>query len=111
MELIDYNEIGKRIKEKRILKGLTQQKVAEQLQLSDEYMSKIETGKTKISLTRLSQLSIILDTSIEELITGTVIKSTDYKMIEINRKFEELSPKEKDVVINIIEQIKSLRSK
>ena len=90
MELIDYNEIGKRIKEKRILKGLTQQKVAEQLQLSDEYMSKIETGKTKISLTRLSQLSIILDTSIEELITGTVIKSTDYKMIEINRKFEEL---------------------
>lgn len=111
MEFIDYNEIGKRIKEKRIIKGLTQQKVAEQLQLSDEYMSKIETGKTKISLTRLSQLSIILDTSIEELITGTVIKSTDYKMIEINRKFEELSPKEKDVVINIIEQIKSLRSK
>lgn len=111
MDIINYKEIGKRIKEKRILKGLTQQKVAEQLQISEEYTSKIETGKTKISLTRLSQLSIILDTSIEELITGTVIKSADYKIKEISRIFEELSPKERDVVINIIEQIKLLRSK
>ena len=65
MEFIDYKEIGKRIKEKRIIKRLTQQKLAEQLEVSDEYMSKIETGKTKISLRRLSQLSVLLDTPIE----------------------------------------------
>lgn len=111
MEFIDYKEIGKRIKEKRIIKRLTQQKLAEQLEVSDEYMSKIETGKTKISLRRLSQLSVLLDTPIEELITGVISESADYKIKEINKIFDELSSKEKDVVINIIEQIKSLRNK
>lgn len=109
MEIINYIEIGKRIKESRLAKELTQQKIAEELGVSDEYVSKIETGKAKISLTRLAQLSILLDTPIEKLITGVVSKSTDYKISEVTKVFEELSAQEKDFIIAMIEQVKLLR--
>lgn len=45
----DYSVIGKRIRKAREQRGFTQEMLAEQLEVSNAYISKIERGKTPIN--------------------------------------------------------------
>ena len=56
MEL-DYKAIGKRVKIARIKADLTQEKLAEQIELSPTHLSNIETGSTKVSLTTIVNIA------------------------------------------------------
>lgn len=107
--MINYEIIGSRIREKRLEKRLTQEQVAECLDISGEYMSKIENGRAKISLKRLAELSLLLECPIEYLISGSVMQAPDYKANEFTKLLEGLSSKEKDVIFKITELITSLK--
>lgn len=107
--MINYEIIGSRIKELRLQKQLTQEKLAESLGVSSEYMSKIENGRVEINLKRLAQLSLILECPIEYLIAGSVNQAPDYKANEFIQLLEGLSPKEKDVVYKIAELVNSIK--
>lgn len=61
----DYSVIGKRIKQAREKRGITQEKLAEALDVSNAYISKIERGKTPINLDRLSEICAVLEESTE----------------------------------------------
>lgn len=50
---IDFKAIGKRIKLARINAGISQEKLAEILEVSPSYMSHLERGTSKVSLTKL----------------------------------------------------------
>ena len=108
-EIIDYKLIGSRIKLKRLEKHLTQEQLSEKLYISNEYVSKLETAAIKINLKRLAEISFLLDTPIEFFIAGVITESTSYKANELIKTLEDLSPKEKDVIYNVINQIKTLR--
>ncbi len=107
--IIDYKIIGSRIKEKRLEKGLTQESLAESLELSPEYVSKIENGRVEVNLKRLAQFSLILECPIEYLVGGTVVESPDYKVYELNQLLESCTPKEKNVIHKIAELITTLK--
>ncbi|WP_183128159.1 helix-turn-helix domain-containing protein [Clostridium autoethanogenum] len=107
--MINYEIIGSRIRQKRLEKKLTQEQVAEHLDISGEYMSKIENGRVQVSLKRLAELSLLLECPIEYLIAGTVIQAPDYKATEFTKLLEGLSAKEKDVIFKITELITSLK--
>ena len=62
--------LGKRIKKARLEKSLTQEKFTEILDLSVSFISQIESGKKKISLTRLIEVSNILEKPINYFIIG-----------------------------------------
>ena len=47
---VDYKAIGQRIKIARIKKGVTQETVADLIDITPAHMSNVETGKTKVSL-------------------------------------------------------------
>jgi transcriptional regulator with XRE-family HTH domain len=53
----------------RIHLGYSQEYVALQLGISQRAYSKIETGKTKLTVVRLEQISRILECKIEDLIS------------------------------------------
>ncbi|MVX63101.1 helix-turn-helix domain-containing protein [Clostridium chromiireducens] len=110
-DIIDYKVIGSRIKQKRLEKGHTQESLSEKLSISNEYVSKIETGAIKINLKRLAEISVILETPLEYFIVGTIIRGEDYKTNEFIRVFDSLTSAERDFICNIAEQIKSLRIK
>ena len=57
---IDYKLIGERIKKIRKACGLTQEILAEKLNVSIGYISQVERGITKISLDLLAAISSIL---------------------------------------------------
>lgn len=65
---IDYRDIGKRIKDKRIEKGYTQEKLSEMIGVGASHMSHLESGKTVPSMEVFINLCNVLDCSADELL-------------------------------------------
>lgn len=74
MEL-DYKAIGKRIKIARIRADLTQERLAERIDLSPTHLSNIETGTTKVSLRTIVRLANALDVTVDDLLCDSVIRA------------------------------------
>ncbi len=66
----DTLEIGKRIRELRRKKGLTQEQLAEQLNISTVHLAKVETGKRGCSLDILIDIAAFFDASLDYLALG-----------------------------------------
>ena len=61
-------KLGKNIQHARRAKGLSQNDLADMLDISREHLAKIETAKRCISLRLLFKLSTVLETSEENLL-------------------------------------------
>lgn len=68
---VDYGKIGHRIRQARQKRGLTQTELGELVECSNNHMSHIESGQTKVSLSLLLSISYALDTSIEYFLLDT----------------------------------------
>ena len=60
---IDFEIIGQRLKQARKAKEYSQAYVAEQIDVSVVYLSRVERGASKINLKRLSELCNLLEIS------------------------------------------------
>lgn len=72
---LDYFFIGKKIKEYRRRMNLTQERLAEQVDLSVTYICMIETGRKHISLQKIAEIAEALDVTIDKLIYESRNKS------------------------------------
>lgn len=91
---LDYKLIGSRIHAARINKGLTQEVLAEKLDVSIAFLSRVERGTTEINLKRLSQICALLDVTEGEILNGSSNTSKTY----LNSDFSNLlksCPREK----------------
>lgn len=78
---------GKLIQECRKKKNLTQKELAEKLFITDKAISKWERGLSFPDITMLTELSNILDVSLEELLNGEYIPKKEDKKLkkEVNK--------------------------
>ena len=77
--LVDYALIGKRIKEQRIKRKMTQEELAERANVTSGYISLVETARKKISLETLLEVCMALNITLNELLTGNQIPlASDY---------------------------------
>lgn len=83
---LDYNIIGRRIKEIRNSKRISQMVLAEKCDICDSYLSYIECGRRIPSLALLLKIAEALDTSIDTIF----IESTDNDEDTYTYDFEEL---------------------
>ncbi|MGM9553884.1 MAG: helix-turn-helix domain-containing protein [Faecousia sp.] len=67
--------MGKRIKIARIKADLTQERLAEMVEISPTHMSNIETGTTRVSLTAIVSLANALSVTVDDLLCDSVVKS------------------------------------
>lgn len=65
-------EIGKRISQLRKEKHMTQEQLAEKLDISIKHCSCVERGMASLSLERLIDLCDILDTTLDYLVRGNI---------------------------------------
>ena len=72
---IDYKSIGRRIKAVRISLDMTQERLAEKVNLSPSHLSNIETGTTKVSLSTIVKLANALHVSVDSLLADSVVQS------------------------------------
>jgi transcriptional regulator with XRE-family HTH domain len=97
--------IGKRIKRSREEVGLTQERFAEIIGVSSAYISKIERGKTPISLDRLSEFCKVLETEPEYIISGANTESSDFLQNEIIDLLQGCSPEKIKLITQVIKPI------
>ena len=103
---IDYKIIGSRIKTKRKEKRLTQENLAELLDVSVGYVSQIERGITKISLDTLGAIRGILDCDITYFVSHSAVVSADYMCDEFTEKFRGLTQAQRSIVVDVIDVLK-----
>lgn len=68
---IDFVRIGQRIKIARQEKGLNQAELGRLVGCSNNHMSHVEVGQTKVSLTMLLKLSSVLDKDLNYFLLDT----------------------------------------
>ena len=107
----DYSVIGKRIKKIREENGCTQEQLAEFLDVSNAYISKIERGKTALNLNALSSICDYLSVSPSQVLTGCVSSSEDYLRNEITDMLEGCSPEKIRLIVNLIKPILEYKEK
>lgn len=70
---IEYKVIGRHIRAARTNKQMTQEAVAEAIDMSCAHFGKVERGERPINLQRLAQLSALLEIPLEALVEGAVV--------------------------------------
>lgn len=101
----DYNVIGRRIRNIRIEKGLTQEELADKIDISIAFLSRVERGTSKINLKRLTQIAELLNVSPGYLLTGSNVSSKDYLRDDFKQVLDRCSPKQQRLIYAISELI------
>lgn len=87
---IDYYKIGQRIKAARLEKGYSQAELGARVGCSNNHMSHVEIGQTKVSLTMLLKISMILDKDLDYFLLDTpYAKRESIINTEIAKKIEK----------------------
>lgn len=74
---LDFKAIGLKIKERRQAVGITQEFIANQLDINPSHISNIECGHANPSLTALVKIANILECSVDYFISGEYTFSAD----------------------------------
>lgn len=106
MEL-DYKAIGRRIKFARIRKDVTQEAVAEKIRMSEQHVSNIETGNTKLSLPAIVAMANAVDASVDEFLCDNVKRSKHVFIKEANEVFADADEYEVRVLVRVLKATKA----
>ena len=101
----NYGIIGMRLKQKRMEKKITQEKLAEALDVSVAYISRIERGSTEINLKRLTEICHILKISLSEILDGTSSNSSNYLFTDFNNLLKNCPPEKIELIYKVAKTI------
>lgn len=106
--MVNYKLIGRRIRELRLQQEITQEKLAELIEMSVPYVSYIETAKKKPSLETLIRVSNALGVTVDELLAGNQFHNpTDYQT-DIDLLLAECSQNEKRLIFELIRSLRDI---
>lgn len=104
--MLNYYEIGQKIRKIRKAHGLSQETLAEKIGISTTHMSHIETGNTKLSLPVLVELADALEVCTDELLNRSNTDSVTAVSEELNRLLEQCSVKEARIIADVAKATK-----
>lgn len=102
---VDYTVIGERLKKARKDKHLTQEQLAEKIDVSIAFLSRIERGSSQINLKRLSQICQILDITEGDILNGSSNKSAKYLNSEFSDLLRNCSSEKQKLIYDIAKVI------
>lgn len=105
--IIDYQLLGQRIAKCRKGKSISQEKLAEMADISNNYLSNIENSHSIPSLETLLKICIALNVTPDELLLGIASTEQQYLTDEILEKINACAPEEKRMINKIIDVILS----
>lgn len=99
---VDFQIIGKRIKERRKKLHLSQEKLAEMVDKSTVFISNLENGKRGASVESVIMICDTLGLSLDELLVGTVPEGTDRYLDMIATVFQQCTETEKRLISEVV---------
>lgn len=103
---MDYSKIGQKIRKIRRAQGLSQEELAERVDISTTHMSHIETGSTKLSLSVLVDIAAVLEVRVDDLLNNSESTAKSTALDEISAVLERCSPKEANVITDLVKATK-----
>ncbi len=97
---MNYFDIGQRVRRYRKAQNLSQEQLAEKIDISVTHMSHIETGNTKLSLPVLVALARELEVRTDDLLFDAPA-AKDVSLQELAALLEGCSPTETRVLVDI----------
>lgn len=97
---VDLAEIGRRIQLRRKQQGLTQEQLADRMNVSIQMISNLERGNKAIRIDNLINLSQILDVSTDYILTG---KETQDDFHALTARIEALSPANRKMIEMLVD--------
>ncbi len=101
--MVDKVELGKRLREARIKKGLTQLALAEKADIGDYYLGEIERGIKLPSMNLFIKLIEALDISADYVLRGELTSGKEYVYDELTKKLENLTPQQRNAASEILD--------
>ena len=102
---MDLYCLGNRIRKTRMNCGITQEKLAEMVDISTNFMSLIENGRN-MSVETLVKIADALGVTVDYLLSDTMEVQGDKIMNQIAHNLSTLSDDEKLFFLNVIKQYK-----
>ncbi len=105
---LDFKPIGKRIYNLRRERNITQEQLAELVNLSVTQVSKLENGKSRLSLDSLINIATVLEASTDEILFGRIQAGADHRYDEVLDIFSDCDKTELRILIQTSRQIKEI---
>lgn len=100
---MDFTDMGKRIKQKRIAQSMTQEQLAEKTNLSVAYIGMLERGIRTPSLETFIVIADELNATADELLYGTMKKGYHTRMLRYEEKMAKLNMREAQKIYSVID--------
>ncbi len=96
-------EIGKRIRQKRREMKLTQEKLAEMVNINAQYLSRVERGVARPSLELLYAFAETLNCSVYVFLPAAVERSCNFLSEELTYRMENCSDTQRKFISDFLE--------
>ncbi|MBA9087402.1 transcriptional regulator with XRE-family HTH domain [Fontibacillus solani] len=102
---MDYDALGKRLRQERHKMNWTQEKLAEKIEVSDAYIGQIERGERSLSLETLIKLAKQLGVTVDYLLQDAIEINDDHFMNQVRQIMMSRSGKEKQLALDILKMM------
>lgn len=108
---MESTALGKRIREARLKKKLTQEQLSEKADISLYYLGEVERGIKAPSLKVFIAIADALGVSTDSLLRDSISSGNVYVNNEITKQLDKLTPKQRACAVEILEAyIKAIQS-
>ena len=98
-----FPSIGKKIREYRKERGLTQDELAEKVNLSPNHIGAIERAEKSLTLAILINIANALDGTADILLCDEIRNGYSIKTSMLTEKLEKLSPTDRNKILQMVE--------
>ncbi|APM40173.1 helix-turn-helix domain-containing protein [Clostridium kluyveri] len=99
---MNYIALGKRIREERLKLRLTQEKLAEDVDVSSSYVGQIERGEKSVTLDTLIRITKRLGVTVDYLLKDSVNMENDNFIDQIKQLLQGRNIKQKQMALDVL---------
>lgn len=100
---MNYSLLGKRLREERLKSKLTQEKLAEVVDVSHAYIGQIERAERSVTLDTLIKIANQLGVTVDDLLRESLEISEDHFVNRFKHILIKRSPQEQQMALEMVE--------
>ena len=102
---MDRIALGKRLREERIRCGMTQERVAESINVSTAYIGLIERGERSVTLEKLVLLARCFHVTIDFLLQDSILPTATMQDRQLLSLWNNATMQERSMILSIIQSV------
>ena len=102
----EYSKVGENIRTLRMKRGLTQEMLAEEAELSPSYLSYLESGRKTASLDALIRIAAALQVTVDRLLGETQKANSEVWVPEVCELLQDCSASERKAILEASQAVK-----